>query len=434
MNVTYCISPGGKLTGKIKVPGDKSISHRSIMLGAIAEGITEVSGFLEGEDALSTMNAFRAMGVRIDGPDLGRVTIYGVGKHGLTAPNQVIDCGNSGTTMRLLSGLLAGQGFEVTLTGDDTLLKRPMARVANPLKQMGALIETKDSGKPPLTIHPNSHLNGITYTLPMASAQVKSAVLLAGLYANGLTTVIEPEVTRDHTERMLEAFGYKPKVNGNSITVDNSAVLHGTSIRVPSDISSAAFFMVGAAISEGSDLIIEEVGINPTRDGVIKILELMGAEISLLNVNYVGGEKVADIHIKYKPLTGIHIPEELVSLAIDEFPVIFIAAANAKGTTILSGAEELRVKESDRIQVMADGLMSLGINAVPTSDGMIIEGGSYHGGTINSHGDHRIAMSFSIAALNATSSITILDCQNVATSFPGFDKLAKSTGLEISVS
>jgi 3-phosphoshikimate 1-carboxyvinyltransferase len=433
MNVTYCISPGGKLTGTIKVPGDKSISHRSIMLGAIAEGVTEVSGFLEGEDALSTMNAFRAMGVRIDGPHHGRVTIYGVGKHGLTAPKQVIDCGNSGTTMRLLSGLLVGQGFEVILTGDETLLKRPMARVADPLKQMGALIETKEGGRPPLAIHSTSALNSITYTLPMASAQVKSAVLLAGLYANGVTTVIEPEVTRDHTERMLEAFGYKPTINGNSITVDNTAILHATTISVPSDISSAAFFMVGAAISEGSDLIIKEVGINLTREGVIKILELMGADIRLLNITHVGGEKVADIHIKYKPLKGIHIPEELVSLAIDEFPIIFIAAANAQGKTVLSGAEELRVKESDRIQVMADGLVSLGINAVPTPDGMIIDGGSYHGGTINSHGDHRIAMSFSIAALKASSAITILNCQNVATSFPGFDKLARSTGLEISV-
>ncbi|MDE2423580.1 MAG: 3-phosphoshikimate 1-carboxyvinyltransferase [Betaproteobacteria bacterium] len=434
MGVNFHISPGGSLTGRIRVPGDKSISHRSIMLGAIAEGVTKISGFLEGEDALSTMNAFRAMGVVIEGPHHGHVVVHGVGKRGLKAPQTIIDCGNSGTTMRLLSGLLAGQGFAVTLTGDDTLLKRPMARVATPLKLMEAHIDTQESGRPPLIIHPVNQLKAIDYTLPMASAQVKSAILLAGLYADGVTTVVEPEITRDHTEKMLEAFGYKPEVLGNRISVDGSAVLKATTIDVPADISSATFFMVGASIAPGSNITLEKVGINPTRDGVIKILRLMGADIELLNESSVGGEKVADIHVKYAPLQGIHIPEELVSLAIDEFPALFIAAANANGTTILTGAEELRVKESDRIQVMATGLLSIGVKATPTPDGMIIHGGAYHGGVIQSHGDHRIAMSFAMAALTASDDITVIDCQNVATSFPGFDQLAKTAGLKISLS
>lgn len=431
MSITYHVLPGGVLTGEIEVPGDKSISHRSIMFGAIAEGTTYVNGFLEGEDALSTMNAFRAMGVPIEGPIDGKVVIHGVGKYGLKPPKEVIDCGNSGTTMRLLAGLLAGQDFAVTLTGDETLLKRPMARVANPLSLMGANIDTESEGRPPLRIHASSSLQAIDYTLPMASAQVKSAILLAGLYARGVTTVIEPEITRDHTEKMLEAFGCPPVVNGKSISVEGSAQLKATTIHVPGDISSATFFMVGASIAPGSNLLLRHVGINPTRSGVIEILRLMGADLTFENESSVSGERVADIRVKYAPLKGIYIPERLVSLAIDEFPAIFIAAANATGTTLLSGAKELRVKESDRIQVMADGLLALGVNAMPTMDGMVIEGGMYHGGVIQSHGDHRIAMSFAMAALRAQGEITIVDCQNVATSFPGFDELAKAAGLNI---
>lgn len=432
---TFHALPGGPLIGTLRVPGDKSISHRSIMLGAIADGITQVTGFLEGEDALATMNAFRSMGVVIEGPDQGRVTVHGVGKQGLKAPQQNIDCGNSGTTMRLLSGLLAGQNFAVTLTGDDSLRRRPMARVTKPLTAMGAQIHAQEGGLPPLHISATQPLQGIDYTLPVASAQVKSAVLLAGLYALGKTSVTEPEPTRDHTERMLAAFGYPVHRAGATAMVTGAGRLTGTTIEVPADISSAAFFMVGASICPGSDITLTAVGVNPTRTGIIHILKLMGADIVLQNPRLSGGEPVADIRVRYAPLRGIAVPEELVALAIDEFPVLFVAAANARGQTLVSGAAELRVKESDRIQVMAEGLSVLGVNATPTADGMIIEGGHpYGGGTIHSHGDHRIAMSFAMAALCATGPITILDCANVATSFPGFDDLARKAGLRISAS
>jgi 3-phosphoshikimate 1-carboxyvinyltransferase len=435
MTHTFHALPGGLLTGTLRVPGDKSISHRSIMLGAIADGITQVTGFLEGEDALATMNAFRAMGVVIEGPTEGCVTVHGVGKHGLKAPQKSIDCGNSGTTMRLLSGLLAGQNFAVTLTGDDSLRRRPMARVTKPLTAMGAQIHAEEGGLPPLQIGATSALHGIDYVLPVASAQVKSAVLLAGLFASGKTSVTEPEPTRDHTERMLAAFGYPVQRTGATAVVTGVGRLTGTAIEVPADISSAAFFMVGASISPGSDITLSAVGVNPTRTGIIDILKLMGADITLQNPRLAGGEPVADIRVRYAPLQGIAVPEELVALAIDEFPVLFVAAANAQGQTLVTGAAELRVKESDRIQVMADGLSVLGVGATATPDGMIIEGGRpYGGGTINSHGDHRIAMSFAMAALCATAPITILDCANVATSFPGFGDLARQAGLRISTS
>jgi 3-phosphoshikimate 1-carboxyvinyltransferase len=434
MTQTYVALPGGKLSGTLRVPGDKSISHRSIMLGAIANGVTEVTGFLEGEDALATMNAFRAMGVAIEGPHQGRVTIHGVGKHGLRAPPHPIDCGNSGTSMRLLSGLLAGQGFAVTLTGDESLQRRPMGRVANPLQAMGARVETEPGGLPPLRILPVERLKGIHYDLPVASAQVKSAVLLAGLYADGETSVTEPEPTRDHTERMLAAFGYPVRRQGATATVNGEGQLQGTAIEVPADISSAAFFLVGASIAPGSDLTLTAVGINPTRTGVIDILRLMGADITLQNERMAGGEPIADIRVRHAPLKGIEVPESLVALAIDEFPALFVAAANAEGKTVVTGAEELRVKESDRIQVMADGLAQLGVDAVPTPDGMIIQGGrGYGGGQVDSRGDHRIAMSFAMAALRATAPITILDCANVATSFPGFQALAAQAGLQLSI-
>jgi len=432
MTQTYLVRPGGALTGTLRVPGDKSISHRAIMLGAIAEGVTEVSGFLEGEDALATMNAFRAMGVTIEGPQQGRVTVHGVGKHGLKAPPGPIDCGNSGTSMRLLTGLLAGQGFALSLTGDDSLRRRPMARVARPLETMGAQVETEPGGLPPLRLLPVKQLHGIHYDLPVASAQVKSAVLLAGLYAEGETSVSEPEPTRDHTERMLAAFGYPVTREGNTARVDGQGILRATPIDVPADISSAAFFLVGASIAPGSDLTLTAVGVNPTRTGIIDILKLMGADITLLNPRLAGGEPVADIRVRYAPLHGIAVPEALVPLAIDEFPALFVAAANASGQTVVSGAAELRVKESDRIQVMADGLQALGVDATPTPDGMVINGGrSYSGATIDSRGDHRIAMSFAMAALRATGPITILDCANVATSFPGFVPLAAAAGLSL---
>jgi len=431
MTVTFQVTPGGRLAGVLRVPGDKSISHRSIMLGALAEGTTHVTGFLEGEDAIATMNVFRALGVAIEGPDRGRVTVRGVGMHGLQAPTGVLDCGNAGTAMRLLAGLLAGQGFDCELTGDDSLRRRPMKRVAGPLGEMGAVIETAEGGRPPLRIRGGQRLRGIDYAMPVASAQVKSSLLLAGLYAAGRTCVTEPAPTRDHTERMLTAFGYAVEREGDRICVEGGGRLTATDIEVPADISSAAFFMVGASIAPGSDVILAHVGINPTRTGIIEILRLMGADITLTNVRTVGGEPVADIRVRHAPLEGVVVPEELVPLAIDEFPVLFIAAANARGETIVTGAEELRVKESDRIQVMADGLSAIGVRATPTADGMRVTGGAYGGGTIDSHGDHRIAMAFAMAALRATGPTTILDCANVATSFPGFVELAAGAGLRI---
>lgn len=429
----YIIQPGGQLQGRLRVPGDKSISHRSIMLGAIADGATRIAGFLEGEDALATLNAFRAMGVGIEGPHAGQVTVYGAGMHGLIAPKQTLDCGNSGTSMRLLCGLLAGQGFDCELTGDASLAKRPMKRVAEPLSAMGANIETRD-GRPPVKIRAGGRLKAIDYTMPVASAQVKSALLLAGLFAEGRTCVTEPAPTRDHTERMLTAFGYRVSQLGNRVCVEGGGKLKACAIEVPADISSAAFFMVAASIAPGSDVTLTHVGINPTRTGVIEILRQMGADIALLNARTVGGEPVADVRVRAAQLRGIAVPEKLVPLAIDEFPALFVAAANARGETVLTGAEELRVKESDRIQVMADGLIALGVDAKPTPDGMRITGGAYHGGEINSHGDHRIAMAFSIAALRASGPVMVRDCANVATSFPRFVELSQQAGLHIQTS
>ncbi|MBT7307402.1 MAG: 3-phosphoshikimate 1-carboxyvinyltransferase [Gammaproteobacteria bacterium] len=430
-DLKFHLQPGGQLSGKIRVPGDKSISHRSIMLGSLAEGVTEVSGFLQGEDSLATLNAFRQMGVRIEGPEEGRVTIYGVGMAGLQLPDGPLDLGNSGTSMRLLSGLLAGQTFDVTLTGDASLSGRPMRRVTDPLALMGAQIETEAGGMAPLVISGGASLKGIDYPMPMASAQVKSSLLLAGLYAQGETCVTEPAPTRDHTERMLRGFGVAVTRRGHQVCLTGGGKLQATAVDVPADISSAAFFLVGASIAEGSDLTLQHVGINPTRTGVINILREMGAHIELLNERSSGGEPVADLRVRAAPLHGIEIPLEQVPLAIDEFPALFVAAACAEGETVLRGAEELRVKESDRIQVMADGLIALGVDAQPTQDGIVIQGGGIGGGTVTSHGDHRIAMSFAMAALRASGPIEILDCENVNTSFPGFSGLSKQVGLNI---
>lgn len=432
-DLIFLAKPGSSLSGRIRVPGDKSISHRSIMLGSLAEGTTEVEGFLEGEDALATLQAFRDMGVVIEGPHHGRVTIHGVGLHGLKAPAGPLYMGNSGTSMRLLSGLLAAQPFDTTLTGDASLSKRPMNRVAKPLREMGAVIETGPEGRPPLTIKGGQRLTGMAYDMPMASAQVKSCLLLAGLYAAGSTSVTEPAPTRDHTERMLRGFGYPVSVEGSTVSVEAGHKLTATRIEVPADISSAAFFLVAASIAEGSELVLEHVGINPTRTGVIDILKLMGGDITLENQREVGGEPVADIRVRAAKLKGIDIPEDLVPLAIDEFPVLFVAAACAEGRTVLRGAEELRVKESDRIQVMADGLIALGVKAEPTPDGIIIEGGAIGGGEVWAHGDHRIAMSFSVASLRASAPIRIHDCANVATSFPNFLALSAEVGINVAV-
>ncbi|MDH5547728.1 MAG: 3-phosphoshikimate 1-carboxyvinyltransferase [Gammaproteobacteria bacterium] len=432
-NIQYRVSSGGALNGDIRVAGDKSISHRSIMLGSLADGVTEVSGFLEGEDSLATLRAFRDMGVKIQGPDKGRVTIHGVGIDGLRPSNKPLDLGNSGTSMRLMAGLLAGQKFDSTLVGDSSLSGRPMRRVTDPLATMGAKIDTTDKGCAPLHVHGGQTLKGIHYDMPMASAQVKSCLLLAGLYAQGETSVTEPGVTRDHTERMLRAFGYNVEVKGNHVSVQGGGRLKATTIEVPADISSTAFFLVGASIAANSEIRLTHVGINPTRTGVIDILKLMGADLTLENERMAGGEPVADIVVRSAKLNGIEIPEHLVPLAIDEFPALFVAAACAEGKTVLTGAEELRVKESDRIQVMADGLIALGVDAQATPDGMIINGGQLNGGRVDSHGDHRIAMSFAMAALRASGEIVIDNCANVATSFPNFVEIVNGAGLSLKV-
>ena len=436
MSEQFIARPRASLRGSLRVPGDKSISHRSIMLGAIATGTTRVSGFLEGADAISTMNVFRALGVSIDGPHDGHVVVEGVGLHGLRAPAGPLDCGNSGTSMRLLCGLLAGQGFETTLIGDASLSRRPMKRVTDPLARMGARIDTHD-GRPPLQIHaPAGRLHGVDYTLPVASAQVKSALMLAGLYAEGATRITEPAPTRDHTERMLSAFGIPVHVDGPTVTVHGGGTLVGTDIDVPADISSAAFFLVAGAIARDADLLLRHVGTNPTRTGVIEILRRMGADLTLEHPRTVGGEPVADLRIRSSSLSGIDVPPDLVPLAIDEFPVLFVAAACARGRTTVTGAEELRVKESDRIAVMADGLRRLGVEATATPDGIVIEGRgdaafAFDGGEVDSHGDHRPAMAFAMASLRASAPIRIRDTANVGTSFPNFVALAREAGLDV---
>ncbi|WP_185231191.1 bifunctional prephenate dehydrogenase/3-phosphoshikimate 1-carboxyvinyltransferase [Teredinibacter franksiae] len=432
-NIVYTVAPGGTVKGRIRVPGDKSISHRSIMLGSLAEGTTNIKGFLEGEDALATLQAFRDMGVVIEGPDNGSVTVHGVGLNGLQKPTGPLYVGNSGTSMRLLSGILAGQSFDSELTGDISLSKRPMNRVAKPLGEMGAIIGTAEEGRPPLKIHGGANLKGIQYDMPMASAQVKSCLLLAGLYAQGETRVTEPAPTRDHTERMLQGFGYGVERQGNAVSVKPGGKLTGTDIDIPADISSATFYMVAAAISPGSDITLTHVGVNPTRIGVINILKLMGANLSLQNEREVGGEPVADIRVQYAPLKGIQVPEDQVPLAIDEFPALLIAAACAEGKTVVTGAEELRVKETDRIQAMADGLANLGIECESTPDGIIVTGGQLTGGKVESFHDHRIAMSFTIAGLRATGAIEVNNCANVSTSFPNFVELAKKVGISLDV-
>ena len=424
------------LCGELRVPGDKSISHRSIMFGSLANGTTNVTGFLEGADALATLNAFRSMGVEISDPNQGAVTIRGVGIHGLQASRLPLDMGNSGTSMRLLSGLLAGQSFTSTLVGDSSLSLRPMERVAKPLRMMGAKVDTAPKGLPPVHLAANAELKGIDYVLPMASAQVKSCVLLAGLYAEGATSTTEPAPTRDHTERMLQGFGYKVDVNGAVAQLDGGGELTACDVDIPSDISSAAFFMVAASIAKNADVTLKHVGVNPTRTGVIDILKLMGANIQLSNEQVVGGEPIADISVRSAQLKGIVIPEALVPLAIDEFPALFVAAAFAEGETRLTGAEELRVKESDRIQAMVDGLQLLGVDAVGTEDGAIIRGQETDAVldkevSIVCHHDHRIAMAFAIASVRTRTSIRVDNCDNINTSFPNFFELANALGMDI---
>ena len=429
--IDYIVRPSGPLRGEIRVPGDKSISHRCVMLGAIAHGDTRVSGLLEGEDVLATVAAFRSMGVKIEGPKDGEALIGGVGRDGLRPPAEDIDLGNSGTAMRLLAGLLAGQRFECVLVGDASLSLRPMRRITEPLSQMGAPIETAGGGTPPILLRACDGLAPIDYAPPVASAQVKSGILLAGLYADGCTCVTEPVPTRDHTERMLDAFGVELARDGHRTCIEGGARLAATEIDVPGDISSAAFFVAAAAGRIGSDLLIRGVGVNPTRTGILTVLEQMGADIMWLNRRIAGREPVADLRVRGGVLRGIDVDPSLVPLAIDEFPVIFAAAAAARGVTRVTGAGELRVKESDRIAASAEALSALGVSVRVFDDGMVIEGGGISGGEVDSAGDHRIAMAFASAAVAAP--VRIRNCRNVMTSFPGFETLANSVGFDIEV-
>jgi 3-phosphoshikimate 1-carboxyvinyltransferase len=420
------------------VPGDKSISHRALMLGAIAEGPTVVHGFLASEDCLATQAALEAMGVAIERTPGGPVHIEGVGRHGLRQPSQTLDLGNSGTAIRLLMGLLAGQAFDCELTGDASLRGRPMERVAAPLRSMGARIATAAGGKPPVRMSGGAQLHGIDYALPMASAQVKSALLLAALNAEGTTTVRSPGPSRDHTERMLQSMGVRLELSadgvGHTVALRGPARLRGLEVEVPADFSSAAFFLVAGCLGARDGLLIRNVGVNPTRIGLLTILREMGATIELRNPRRVGAEPVADLWVTQSELNGIVVAPELVPLTIDEFPILFIAAAGADGETVVSGAEELRKKETDRIAVMARGLEAVGIEVEERPDGARIVGGPMGGGTVDSRGDHRIAMSFAVASLRASSVIDILHTAEVATSFPSFLDVANAVGLEVSAS
>ena len=422
------------LQGDVQVPGDKSISHRAVMLAAIAEGVSQVRGFLEGEDTLATARIMQQLGVRIETPGAGQRIVHGVGLHGLRGSADPLDCGNAGTGMRLLAGLLAGQAFDSTLVGDASLGRRPMRRVSEPLRQMGAVIETAEGGLPPLVVRGGRHLKGMDYQPPMASAQVKSAVLLAGLYAEGETVVREVHPTRDYTERMLAAFGWPVTFEPGLVRLRGGARLEGGEIVVPGDFSSAAFPILAAVIVPGSTLCIRDVGLNPRRTGLLEVLRLMGADIRTLRPREVAGELLADLEVRHAPLHGIEVPPEHVSDMIDEFPVLFVAAACAAGVTRVRGAGELRVKESDRIAAMARGLQALGVEVVETPDGADITGlgdNAFTGGAIDSHGDHRIAMSFAVAAARASGEVCILDCAAVDTSYPGFLGQARAWGLDL---
>jgi len=427
--LAWTTAPASALAGEIVVPGDKSISHRAIMLAAIADGTSQVEGFLEGEDTRATARIFADLGVRIETPSASRRVVHGVGLHGLREAAQPLDCGNSGTGMRLLCGVLAGQAFASTLVGDESLSRRPMRRVTEPLAAMGARIDTRDGGVPPLRIAGGGRLRGIAYATPVASAQVKSAVLLAGLYAEGETEVREAHPTRDYTERMLAAFGWPIAFEPGRARLAGGHRLRATEVIVPADFSSAAFFLVAASIVPGSRVLLRAVGLNPRRTGLLQALRLMGADIREHAPREQGGEYVADLEVRHAHLRGIDVPLDLVPDMIDEFPALFAAAAVAEGTTRVRGAAELRVKESDRIAVMAEGLRRLGIAIEETPDGATITGGRLDGGEVDSAGDHRIAMSFAVAGAVAQGPVRIDDCANVATSFPGFPALGRSIGL-----
>ncbi len=420
------------LHGRVRVPGDKSISHRAIMLAALAEGHSRVSGFLEGKDTQATATIFEQLGVRIETPAWGERLVHGVGLHGLRAPDRSLDCGNAGTAMRLLTGLLAGQTFDSTLTGDGSLLQRPMHRVLEPLRQMGAGFDAQDGDLPPLHIHRRSHLNGCYVTPEIASAQVKSAILLAGLYAQGSTEVCEMHPTRDYTERMLAAFGWPVEFSPGHAQLSGGHVLRATDIVVPADFSSAAFLLIAGSVIPGSELHLLDVGLNPRRTGLLQALRAMGADIREGPTREQGGERVADLQVRHAPLQGVDIPEAWVTDMIDEFPALFVAAALAQGRTRIQGARELRVKESDRIAVMATGLRKLGVDIEERPDGACIEGGLIHGGEVDSHADHRCAMAFAVAGQVADDTVLIRDCSNVDTSFPRFVPLMRQAGFNLS--
>jgi len=423
---------GQPLQGSLTIPGDKSVSHRSVMFAALADGTSHIEGFLEGEDTRATARIFSQLGVRIETPSASQRIVHGVGIDGLQAPSAPLDCGNAGTGMRLLAGLLAGQAFDCTLVGDESLSGRPMRRVTGPLAQMGAKIDTESDGTPPLHVHGGQSLQGIDFASPVASAQVKSAVLLAGLYAQGETSVLEPHPTRDYTERMLSAFGVDIEFSPGKARLRGGQRLRATDIVVPADFSSAAFFLVAASIIPGSELRLKQVGLNPRRTGLLHALRLMGADITEENPAEQGGEPVADLVVRYAPLKGARIPEALVPDMIDEFPALFVAAAAAEGQTVVTGAAELRVKESDRLAAMATGLRALGMQVDETEDGATLHGGVTLGsGAIESHGDHRIAMAFAIAGQISGGEVRINDIANVATSFPDFDGLARSAGFNL---
>lgn len=429
--IGWTSEPAGPIFGDIIVPGDKSISHRAIMLAALADGTSHISGFLEGEDTRATAAAFGALSVKVEAPEPSRRVVHGVGLHGLSAPDAPIDCGNAGTGMRLLTGLLAGQTFDAELIGDASLSRRPMQRVIEPLTQMGASIGAEPGDTPPLHIRGGRPLHGIAYTSPVASAQVKSAVLLAGLYADGETEVREGHPTRDYTERMLAAFGWPIAFAPGRARLTGGHRLRATDVAVPADFSSAAFFIVAATLVPGSELRLRSIGLNPRRTGLLAVLRAMGADIREEHIREEGGEIVADLVVRAAPLHGIEVPVEHVPDMIDEFPILFVAAAAARGTTTIRGAAELRVKESDRIATMANGLRALRIAVTETPDGAMIEGGRLGGGSVDSAGDHRVAMSFAAAGLIAADAVRISDCANVATSFPGFVALANAAGFAL---
>ena len=429
--IVWNSAPAAVLQGEIAIPGDKSISHRAVMLAAMAEGVSCIDGFLEGEDTRATAAIFAAMGVCIETPSSSRRIVHGVGLHGLATPVGPLDCGNAGTGMRLLTGLLAGQDFDSTLVGDESLSRRPMRRVTEPLRSMGARIETAEGGFPPLRIGGGAALRGIDSQAPVASAQIKSAILLAGLYARGETTVSEIHPTRDYTERMLAAFGWPIAFEPGRARLEGGHRLRATDVVVPADFSSAAFFLVAASIVRGSRLLLRAVGLNPRRTGLLQALRSMGADIREHDPREQGGERVADLEVRHAPLHGIEVPVDLVPDMIDEFPALFVAAAAAQGVTTVRGAAELRVKESDRIASMARGLQQLGIKVAETPDGAVIEGSVFSGGEVDSGGDHRVAMALAIAGLVARGPVRIADCANVATSFPGFVALARGVGFEL---